>query len=241
MHSGREALRLARQLGDPFSLAFALSHVAVLHAALREGQAVQAMAEAALALAEEQDFAFGWPGASSCGGGPWPSRALEKRVLARCARAWKRSGHRSGGWAVSLPCPAGGSPWEGSADSRRGWRCCPRPGAVDEDRDRCRKRRCIDSRASYCSSSPGGLAPPPSLRAARGRRSLLSPGHLDVARHQQAKSLELRAAMSLARLWQSQGKRAAAQPLLAEIYDWFTEGFETPDLQETRILLDELA
>jgi hypothetical protein len=47
--------------------------------------------------------------------------------------------------------------------------------------------------------------------------------------------------VSLARLWQSQGKRAAAHALLAEIYDWFTEGFQTPDLRETRVLLDELA
>jgi TOMM system kinase/cyclase fusion protein len=63
---------------------------------------------------------------------------------------------------------------------------------------------------------------------------------LDVARHQQAKSLELRAAMSLARLWQRQGKRAEAYELLAPIYGWFTEGFDTADLQEARTLLEEL-
>jgi len=64
---------------------------------------------------------------------------------------------------------------------------------------------------------------------------------LDVARHQEAKSLELRAAMSLARLWQQQGKRAEAYDLLAPIYGWFTEGFDTADLQEARALLDALA
>ena len=63
---------------------------------------------------------------------------------------------------------------------------------------------------------------------------------LDIARRQQAKSLELRAAMSLARLWQRQGKRAAARELLAPIYGWFTEGFDTADLQEARALLEEL-
>ena len=57
---------------------------------------------------------------------------------------------------------------------------------------------------------------------------------LDVARRQQAKSLELRAAMSLARLWQHQGKRDEAHQLLAEVYGWFTEGFDTADLQEAR-------
>jgi predicted ATPase len=63
---------------------------------------------------------------------------------------------------------------------------------------------------------------------------------LTVARHQQAKSLELRAAMSLARLWQQQGKRTAAYALLTPIYDWFTEGFDTADLQEARALLEAL-
>jgi predicted ATPase len=63
---------------------------------------------------------------------------------------------------------------------------------------------------------------------------------LDVARRQEAKSLELRAAMSLARLWQRQGKRAEAYELLVPVYGWFTEGFDTPDLQEAKALLDAL-
>jgi predicted ATPase len=64
---------------------------------------------------------------------------------------------------------------------------------------------------------------------------------LAVARSQQAKSLELRAALSLSRLWQQQGKRAAAHDLLEPIYGWFTEGFDTPDLQEAKTLLEELS
>ena len=63
---------------------------------------------------------------------------------------------------------------------------------------------------------------------------------LAVARGQQARSLELRAAMSLARLWQQQGKRAEAGELLAPIYGWFTEGFNAADLQRAKALLDEL-
>jgi predicted ATPase len=63
---------------------------------------------------------------------------------------------------------------------------------------------------------------------------------LGVARRQQAKSLELRAATSLSRLWQKQGKRTEAHQLLAEIYGWFTEGFDTPDLQDAKALLEEL-
>jgi predicted ATPase len=64
---------------------------------------------------------------------------------------------------------------------------------------------------------------------------------LDVARRQEAKSLELRAAMSLARLWQQQGRRAEAHELLAPIYGWFTEGFDTADLKEAKALLEELS
>jgi predicted ATPase len=64
---------------------------------------------------------------------------------------------------------------------------------------------------------------------------------LDIARRQEAKSLELRAATSLARLWQQQGKRAGAYELLAPIYGWFTEGFDTADLQEAKALLEALA
>ena len=64
---------------------------------------------------------------------------------------------------------------------------------------------------------------------------------LAIARRQQAKSWELRAATSLARLWQQQGKRATAHDLLAPIYSWFTEGFDTADLQDAKVLLEALA
>jgi predicted ATPase len=64
---------------------------------------------------------------------------------------------------------------------------------------------------------------------------------LDIARHQQAKSLELRAAVSLSRRWQRQGKPAEAHALLTPIYGWFIEGFDTADLQEARALLEPLS
>jgi predicted ATPase len=63
---------------------------------------------------------------------------------------------------------------------------------------------------------------------------------LEIARGQQAKSLELRAALSLSRLWHRQGKGDAARRLLAEVYAWFTEGFDTADLKEAKALLDEI-
>jgi predicted ATPase len=61
-----------------------------------------------------------------------------------------------------------------------------------------------------------------------------------IAQHQQAKSFELRATMSLARLWQQHGKNAEAHHMLSDIYNWFTEGFDTKDLQEAKALIEEL-
>ena len=63
---------------------------------------------------------------------------------------------------------------------------------------------------------------------------------IEVARGQRAKSLELRAAVSLGRLWRDEGRRADAHRLVAEVYGWFTEGFDTPDLGEASSLLEEL-
>ena len=93
----------------------------------------------------------------------------------------------------------------------------------------------------------------PDLHRIAGEIELLSPDQdmtraegyfqraLEIARAQQAKSWELRAATSLARLWRDQGKRREAHDLLAPVYSWFTEGFDTPDLKEAKALLDELA
>ena len=63
---------------------------------------------------------------------------------------------------------------------------------------------------------------------------------IEIARRQQAKSLELRAVMSLSRLWQQQGKKKEARQMLSDIYGWFTEGFDTAGLQEAKALLEEL-
>jgi predicted ATPase len=80
---------------------------------------------------------------------------------------------------------------------------------------------------------PGGAGPPEEVEACYR-------GSLAVARGQEARSLELRAALSLARLWRDRGEHAEARDLLAPVYGWFTEGFGTPDLEEAKALLDEL-
>jgi predicted ATPase len=79
---------------------------------------------------------------------------------------------------------------------------------------------------------------PPEADAAKAQRHFERA--LSVARQQQAKSWELRAAISLARLWRDQGKVQQARELLAPVYGWFTEGFDTRDLREAKTLLNEL-
>ena len=86
----------------------------------------------------------------------------------------------------------------------------------------------------------GLLAPRPTPRTQAEAEACFHKA-IETARHQQAKSLELRAVMSLSRLWQQQGKKAQARRRLAEVYDWFTEGFATKDLQEANALLTALS
>ena len=83
--------------------------------------------------------------------------------------------------------------------------------------------------------------PTPNTRAPKAKPEACFHKAIEIARKQQAKSLELRAATSLARLWQSQGKRNEAHQMLLEIYNWFTEGFDTKDLQEAKALIESLS
>jgi hypothetical protein len=85
--------------------------------------------------------------------------------------------------------------------------------------------------------SPQPLTPNPQAEAEAEACFLKA---IEIARHQQAKSLELRATTSLARLWHQQGKKREAHDLLSTVYDWFTEGFDTKDLQEAKALIEEL-
>jgi len=91
------------------------------------------------------------------------------------------------------------------------------------------------SQNSKIETAPRSLTPDP-----QGETEACFRKAIEIAQRQQAKSLELRAVMSLARLWQRQGKTAEARQQLAEMYGWFTEGFDTKDLQEARTLLTVL-
>ena len=114
-------------------------------------------------------------------------------------------------------------------------------GGWDRERKGCRwpRRRWLGPRVAGVVSAQGRAAAERSAEHHAEAESCFRQA-LEIARRQEAKSLELRAAMSLSRLWQQQGKRAEAYELLAPIYGWFTEGFDTADLQEAKALLEEL-
>jgi predicted ATPase len=222
----REALALAQNLAHPRSLAQAQHFAAFLHYRRREAQMVQVQAEALLALATAQGFpllvGFGtfWHG--------W--------VLAM-------QGQGEAGLAVVVTL------------GQVLWRSLCLLLLAEAPRNVCLVEKGLyllaEARTAVEANGQGDLL----AEAYRLQGELLQrqavpdaaqaevcfQHALAIARRQQAKSWELRAAMSLARLWQRQGKRAEAHELLAPVYDWFTEGFDTADLQEARALLEELA
>jgi TOMM system kinase/cyclase fusion protein len=241
LQRSHEALTLARELAHPFSLGFALAFAAWLHYFRREGQLTQERAEATMALGAEQGFG----------------------VYAAMGRIFR-------GWALAQQYPESGARQgqveEGMAQMQQGLAAWRATGAVVFQPYGLALLAEASAQAGQHEAGLTLLAEALALTNDKGERrweaelyrlkgELLlarSPEHdaeaetcfrqaLDIARRQQAKSWELRAAMSLARLWQRHGKRAAAYELLVPIYGWFTEGFDTPDLQEAKALLDTLA
>jgi predicted ATPase len=233
-----EALSLAQELSHPFSLAYALSFAAWSHQSRREGQAAQERAEAAITLSTEQGFpswlamgtiSWGWALAEQGQGeegiaqmrqgmAAWRATGAELArpyYLALLAEAYGRMGQLEEGLSVLAEAL--------SAVHQAG------------DREYEAELYRLKGELTLAQSSVQGLA---SSVQKEAEESFLKA--IEIARRQSAKSSELRAAMSLSRLWQSQGKKDEARQMLAEIYGWFTEGFDTADLQEAKALLEGL-
>ena len=223
-----ETLALARRLAHPTSLAVALLFSAHLHQLRREPQAARAQAEAMLALCTEQGFGM--------------------------YRAWSLLPR---GWALAQQ----GEVTEGIAQIRQGFagfratgaeltwpwwlatlaEACGKAGQLDEG------LRALEEALAAVQNNKEGHYEAEMYRL-KGELLQEAPARqeeaeayfqqaLAVARRRQAKSWELRAALSLSLLWQRQGKQAEARQLLAGVYGWFTEGFETADLREAKALL----
>ena len=227
-----DALTLAHALGPPYSLAHVRCWAAYVSQFCRDVPAVHMQAEAAVALATEKGFPF-WVAAGTILRG-W---ALVIQGQGEAGMAEVRQGiaaYRATGAALLVPyyCTVLADVAAHLGHTEDGLQVLAEAHTwVEQHEERvweaeiCRLRGILLLRQTGTSQAEAEAW----LQRA-----------LDVARRQEAKSLELRAAMSLSRLWQQQGKQAAARELLAPIYGWFTEGFDTADVLEAKELLEEL-
>jgi predicted ATPase len=227
-----DALTLAHELSHPYSLAFARLYAAYIYHFRRDVPAVHEQAEAAVTISTEQGFPH-W----AAQGMSWHGWALAMQGQGEAGMAKVGQGvavWQTTGAALLIPyfstLLADVSAHLGHTDD--GLQALAEAYTLVEQHDErwwaaevCRLRGVLLLR------QPG--TPQEEAEAWLQRA-------LDVARRQEAKSLELRTAMSLACLWQRQGKPNEARALLAPIYGWFTEGFDTADLQEAKALLDTL-
>jgi predicted ATPase len=228
-----EAVLLAQHIRHPFSLGYALSYAARFHQLCREERCTQERAEATMTLAMEQGF---------------PS--------------WMAQGAILRGWALAQQ----GQAQEGITQIEQGSSAFRATGAEIE---RSYFLALLSEAHSVIGQPEAGLTVlaealvhvehtgeryyEAEIHRLKGALLLQQSSDnqadaedcfhhaISIAQNQQAKSLELRAATSLARLWQQQGKPEEARQVLAAVYDWFTEGFDTADLQDAKSLLDELA
>jgi predicted ATPase len=247
----REALALARTLGDPFSRSYACLFAAILHQWLGDLPAMRALADEGLALDQEHGFALflasgavfrGWLLAVQ-GRGEEGLRQIREALdqhraigaevlvplfLALLADVQDRLGLVSEGLssvaeALAAGQASGARYWEAEAHRLRGVLLL-RQASAGGGRPRGR----------------GGRASPAVAAAAEKEAESSFLQAIEVARRQQAASLELRAATGLARLWQRQARTREAHALLGDVLGRFTEGFETADLNGARALLSEL-
>jgi predicted ATPase len=226
-----EALALARGFPHSYTLAYALEFAAWFHHFRREEQRTQECAEAATELSREQGFMVfvEW-------GTIWRGWALSTRGEEGISQIWQGlAAWRALGGEIMRPCllallaEAYGKTWQSE------------------------EALAVLAEALALADKSGERHYQAELHRLQGEFLLASPTEnqseaeacfcqaIAIARRQSAKSLELRAVMSLSRLYQKQGKQAEARPMLAEIYGWFTEGFDTPDLVDAAAQLNSLA
>jgi predicted ATPase len=230
---GTEAITMAQELSHPASLAYALYWLAFLYHQRREVQKTQEWTDASMSLSTEQGFGY-----------------------------WPPLGTILHGWVVS----EGSDAAEGIIQMRQGLMALQAGGteiprayalgllaAAYRQTGQLREGIKVLDEAFAAVNKTGGCWAEAELHLLKGellmgreasnteQALICFKQAIAVARRQQAKSLELRAVMSLSRLRQSQGKNAEAKQLLADIYGWFTEGFDTSDLRAAKALLEELA
>jgi predicted ATPase len=231
LQRSQEAVAWARELAHPFSQAFALTFASMFHHFQRDVQSSQEFADEAIALSTEQGFPY-WAGEGAIYRG-W---ALAEGGQIREGLAGIRQGltlYRStgGGAVVPLFLAILADSYRKAGHITAGLDTLTEVLALIEETG----ERWYDAEIHRLKGELLLLQGADEAEVERQYRQAMK-----VARQQSAKSLELRAAMSLSRLWQKQGKRKQAREVLEGIYGWFSEGFDTPDLKEAKTRLKEL-
>ncbi len=232
-----EALTSARELSRPFERAYSLFHTAIFHLYLREGPAAKELSEEALTLATDLGFSMIAAWATTTLGWALTEQGKMEEGIDQMRQGL--TALRSTGAEVSLPILLGETA-----------EACGKAGRTGEGLE-----LLAEALATVHKTGEGFFKA--ELYRLKGELTfqLQVESHkskveeteeyfleaIKVARRQQAKFWELRASTSLARLWRQQGKLDAARTMLADVYNWFIEGFDTKDLQEAKTLLDELS
>jgi predicted ATPase len=224
------ALALAKELAHPFSLAYATAVTALLHNHRRAIEETLAQAEGCIALCREYRLGFWIPWATNLHGWALAEQGAFETGIAEIHEGMAAFQAIGAEYMRPFYLTLLAELYAQAGDVEQGLAVLVEGFATADAHG---ERWCMSE-----------------LHRTHGELLLLNRDEaaaedafqraLAVARSQEAKSLELRAATSLARLWQTQGKPAAAHQLLAEIYGWFSEGFDTPDLRDARALLDQL-
>jgi class 3 adenylate cyclase/predicted ATPase len=225
-----EALTLAQQITHPYSLGYALIFAAMFHQFRREVRATQEHADAAISLAKEQGFPFWMAIGALLRGWALAQQGQMKEGIEQLNQgltAWRATGAEiARPYFLALLAEAHGIMRQPEAGLTT---LAEALALVDTTGERWYEPELYRLKGALLlqQSSDNSTEAESCFHYA-----------LDIARSQQAKSLELRAATSLARLWQQQGKRQEAHDLLAPVYNWFTEGFDTADLKDAQALLE---
>ncbi len=234
-----EALALARAMSHSFSLAHCLTFTAELHQFRREAQLTKECAEDAITLSTEQGFPFWRAWATILRGWALAEQGRIEEGMAQMSHGL--AAYRATGAELGRPYFLGllASAYANAGQAQAGLSVLVEAMAmVDKTGERYYEAELHRLKGELLVLREANIKTGGSASAKEAEACFHKA--VAVAHHQDAKSLELRALLSLARLWQRQGKTAAARHRLAQLQAAFTEGFESVDLRQTKVLLDEL-
>jgi len=232
----REALALAQEVHHPFSIALAQDYAAMLQLFRREQHTANTHAEIALTVCTEQGFAYYLAWATIIQGWVVAETGRREEGIAQMHQGLTTLQATGGGLRIPYYLALLAEAYGNHGEPGEGLHVLADAFDHVQHTGECWWEAEFHRRTGELLLQGAG----------RRRQAAETPEAcfhraLEVARRQQAKALELRAAMSLSRLWQQQGKHDAARQMLAEVYGWFSEGFDTVDLQEAKALLEQLA